>query len=80
MKALNCYQTSDGLLFEDEDKALSHEDDLIGEELDEFFRLHFELDTRRSDIYKGLLKVLKNKKALAATCRKILTIVDYSGE
>ena len=79
MKALNCYQTSDGLLFEDEDKAQAHEDALIGDELDEFFWLHFEIDTSRSDIYKGLLKVLKNKKALAATCRKILTIIDYSG-
>lgn len=68
------------MLFEDEDKAQAHEDDLIGEELDEFFRLYFELDTRRSDIYKGLIKVLKNKKALADTCRKILAIIDYNGK
>lgn len=80
MRQMECYKTSDGLLFEDEDKAQAHEDDLIGEELDEFFRLHFEFDTRRSDIYRGILKVLKNKDALAASCRKILTIIEYSGE
>jgi hypothetical protein len=80
MKQIECYKTSDGRLFEDEDRAQSHEDDLIGEELDEFIRLHFDLDSRRSDIYRGLLKVLKNKQALASTCRKILSIIDYTGE
>lgn len=80
MRSIECYKTSDGKVFEDEDKARAHEDDLIGEELDEFFRLHFDLDTYRSDVFKGLLKAIKDRKALANTCRKILAVIDYNGE
>lgn len=34
MKVVDAYQTSDGKLFTNEDKAKSHQDDIIGEALD----------------------------------------------
>ena len=34
MKEIEAYQTSDGMIFDDEDKATSHQQDIIGEMLD----------------------------------------------
>ena len=36
MKAIEAYQTSDGQIFNDERKAASHQEDILGEMLDDF--------------------------------------------
>ena len=78
MKAIECYKTSDGKVFEDEEKAQAHEEDMIGEELESLLMHVMELNTGRSEVFKGIMKAINNKKALKEACKIILDVLQYT--
>lgn len=65
MKTITCYKTSDGLLFEDVKKAESHQEDIIGELLDDFLPHDDRGNVTQTDRFNLLTKMmdsdLKNK-------------------
>lgn len=82
MKEINAYLCADGLIFADEDKAKSHDDDLLGQELDGLLKL-FEFDgnhVTRNDEYKALMRIMKKRNELASQLRLILKILDHGSE
>ena len=76
MKEIHAYQCSDGALFEDEDKAAAHEEDLLGQELDGLLRL-FELDITRNQEYKGILSAMKRRAELLTAAKSIIDILEH---
>jgi len=71
-----CYKTFDGLLFEDEDKAKVHDDDILGRELDGLLKLA-EIDITRNTEYKALLKWMNSRKELTKAIDKLHAILHY---
>jgi hypothetical protein len=59
MKTIEAYQTSDGQVFTDDRKAKAHQDDLIGQEIDELVRV-LGLDVGFSQLHKAALNVVNN--------------------
>lgn len=60
MITLAAYQTSDGKLFTDESKAKEHQENLIGEALDDFLPYDDRGNVTRSDRHNILMKQLKD--------------------
>ena len=79
MREITAYQCSDGSLHTDEEKARAHEDDLLGQELDELLRL-FALDITRVQEYRGLMRVMQNRKELRVSLIAILKSLDHGLE
>jgi hypothetical protein len=79
MRTIEAYQCSDGLIYDDEDKAKAHDDDLLGQELDGLLRL-FELQLPRSQEYKSLLCVMKKRKELLSAVVLITAILEHGRE
>jgi len=77
MKTIEAYQCSDGTIFDCDNKAKSHEDDLLGQELDGLLKL-FQLDITRNQEYKGLLAIMKSRKELKNTIQLILNILEFT--
>ena len=67
------------MIFEDEEKAREHEDDLLGQELHGLLRL-FELDIPRNQEYKALLRVTKKRKELLESLTAIFKILNHGDE
>ena len=76
MREITAYQCSDGSLHTDEDKARAHEDDLLGQELDGLLRL-FALDITRVQEYRGLMRVMQNRKDLRVSLIAILKSLNH---
>ena len=76
MREITAYQCSDGSLHTDEEKARAHEDDLLGQELDGLLRL-FALDITRVQEYRGLMRVMQNRKDLRVSLIAILKSLDH---
>jgi len=79
MKQITAYQSSDGAIFEDEDKAAAHDDDLLGQEIDGLLRL-YSLDISRNQEFKGCLSVMGKRQELAEAAAAILAILNHSKE
>lgn len=77
MKELTAYQCADGSLYEDEKKALAHDDDLLGQELDGLLRL-FGLDITRNQEYSGILAAMKRRGEVLTACQLIMNILEHS--
>lgn len=60
MKETIVYKTSDGKMFENETKALSHQEDLLGEALDAFLPYDNRGHLTRVDRHSILMKQLKD--------------------
>lgn len=60
MKEVEAYQTSDGMIFLDEDKAKSHQEDVIGEMLDGLVADCPRGNLSRSSRYGILMAMLKD--------------------
>jgi len=60
MKIVERYQTSDGKLFEGEKAAKDHQEDIIGELLDDLLENDDRGNLTRSDRFNILSKMLKN--------------------
>jgi len=56
-----CHKTSDGQLFEDERKARSHQEDIVGEMLDGLLPNDDRGNVTRSDRHNLLMKMLKDE-------------------
>ena len=74
MIEISAYKCCDGMMFEDEEKAREHEDDLLGQELEGLLRL-FDLDISRNQEYKALLSVMKKRKELLEAVEAISNIL-----
>ena len=80
MKTIEAYQSADGLIYTDEDKARAHEDDLIGQELDELLHRIMCIDPGHRAMYNGLLSALKKKKELLTCLRRIVAVLEHGEE
>lgn len=80
MRQIVAYQSSDGQIFTDEDKAITHDNDLIGEEIDGLLRLVLKLDVNRYDLVHGFTAAMKNKKPLIECIAKIHFILQHESE
>jgi len=60
MKETIVYKTSDGKMFEGKDKALSHQEDLLGEALDAFLPYDDRGNLTRVDRQNILIKQLRD--------------------
>lgn len=73
-KTVECYQTFDGKLFINEDKAADHADDILGEELTRLLRIS-DLDITRSQEYKTLMSWMKEREKLKGIVDKLHAIL-----
>lgn len=73
---MRCFKTFDGRLFEDEKQAKAHADDILGEELDGLLKM-FHLDITRTQEYKALLALMKNRDGLQNTIARLHAILSY---
>lgn len=71
MKTIEAYQAADGQIFTDEDKALSRDVDLIGEELDGLIFHVLKLDVSKHQSMKGIINAINERKTLHSVIRKI---------
>lgn len=71
------YKTPDGLLFEDEEKAINHYRDLLGEQLDGLMRLS-KISLSRSDEYKLIIGWIDQPKELKKAINAIYALLDFN--
>ncbi len=76
MKTIEAYKISNGLIFEDEDKAKLAQTDIIGEELKGLLVL-FELDITWISQQKALLKVINKRKQLIIVLKELLKHLEH---
>lgn len=76
MKEITAYQCSDGAIFNDDRNAKTHEDDLLGQEIDGLLKL-YKLDISRNQEYKGCLSVMQNRAELRKSVSLILAILEH---
>ena len=62
------------MMFEDEEKAREHEDDLLGQELEGLLRL-FNLDISRNQEHKAILSVMNKRNELLEAVEAISNIL-----
>lgn len=77
MREVEAYQTADGQLFSCEARARAHEDDLIGETIDELLTLAINGNERtagnvtRTDQYQMALTLLRERRLVLPIVRKL---------
>ena len=74
MIEISAYKCCDGMMFEDEEKAREHEDDLLGQELEGLLRL-FNLDISRNQEHKAILSVMNKRNELLEAVEAISNIL-----
>lgn len=74
-----CYKTPDGQLFDDEENANKHYDDLIGEELDGLMRLS-KINMTRTDEFKLIVGWINQPDELKKAINAIHKIINFNGE
>lgn len=74
---IESYKTVDGRIFEDEGKAIEHEVDLIGAELDGLIFHILNLDASKGSALKGILAAIKSRKELTASINKLATMLNF---
>lgn len=65
MRTIEAYQTSDGQIFTDDRKAKAHQEDIIGQLLDDFLPNDDRGNITRTDRYNILMKQLNDPKLKA---------------
>lgn len=76
MREVSVFECADGSFHSDQKKAIAHDDDLLGAELDGLLRL-FELDTTRNQDYRALILVMKKREKLKSAIKSILAILEH---
>lgn len=78
MLEVTAYQCADGAIFENEEQAISHEKDLLGQELDGLLKL-FEFGGKltRNDEYRGLMALINNRTELQKSITAIAHILAH---
>ena len=74
-----CYKTSDGRLFEDEDKAIAHDNDILGQELDGLLKLA-EMDIARNMECRALLRWMSRRKELTESIDMLHAILHHGDD
>ena len=74
-----CYKTSDGQLFEDEDKAIAHDNDILGQELDQLLKLA-EIDITRNMECGALLRWMSRRKELTESIDMLHAILHHGDD
>lgn len=77
MREITAYLCADGSIHANEAKAKAHDDDLLGQELDDLLRL-FELDITRNQSFKSILCVMKKRAELSKAVGEILRILNHA--
>lgn len=77
MKTIEAYETVDGQIFDDEDKAKAHEVDLIGQEIDGILRLVLKLDVNRYELLRGFTEAMKDRRELKASIAKLHRYLSF---
>lgn len=81
MKTIEAYQTYDGKFFTSEKSAKDHEDDLLGQELDDFFKLTgMHSNCGHQAIFSACLKTIADKKRLRDICANIVALIDFEND
>ena len=81
MRELTAYQCADGTLHTDERKALAHDEDLLGQELDGLLKLFaFGGKLTRNDEYVALIGLMGKRDELRKSIYSIIRILDHSQE
>lgn len=70
------YKTVDGKLFENEEQAKAHAEDILGEELDGLLKLA-NLDITRTQEYKALMAWMKDKDSLKKSIDTLYQILNF---
>ncbi len=76
MKKILAYVCHDGEVFTDHAKALEHDEDKLGEELDGLLKL-FKLELTRSQEHKALIQIMDNRVTLQAQLEIILSVLNH---
>ena len=66
-------------LIEEEDKAIAHDNDILGQELDGLLKLA-EIDITRNAEYKALLKWISNRKELIKSIDLLHAILHHGDD
>ena len=74
MIEISAYKCCDGMIFEDEETARKHEEDLLGQELEGLLRL-FDLDISRNQEHKAILSVMNKRNELLEAVEAISNIL-----
>lgn len=78
MKAIDAYMTVDGKVFLNEKEAITHEDDLLGETIDELFLHVFKLDINRYSQHGAILKAMKERETLKQSINMLYNILNHA--
>lgn len=73
------YKTPDGKFFENEDKAIAHYHDLIGQELDGLMRLS-KINLSRTDEYKLIMGWIAQPKELKKAINAIHALLNIEDQ
>lgn len=76
MREITAYQAADGSIHTTEKSSVEKDDDLLGKELDGLLQL-FNLDLARSQEYKALVYVMKNRDELLKATHAIVRIIEH---
>lgn len=76
MQTIEAYQTVDGMIFNDERRALAHEEDLLGQELDAICLLANINNMTRSDQYSFCINLMKKKPELRKIINTLYKILN----
>lgn len=78
MRAIEAYQSADGVLHASERAATARDDDMLGEELDGVLRLIFAVDgIGRAQEHKAILRAMGKRAELETACVKILAVLQH---
>lgn len=77
MKTIEAFLCYDGSIFTSEERAIAHEEDLLGQEIDGLLKL-FCLDITRNQEFKGCLSAMSKRKELENAARLIVAIIEHS--
>lgn len=77
MREITVYQAADGSIHTTEKSAVEKDDDLLGQELNGLLRL-FNLDLGKSQEYKALVHVMKNRDELLKATHAVVRIIEHS--
>lgn len=83
MKIIEAYETVDGKIFTDEDEAIKHDQDCIGEEFDELLRVAISGtngNVTHIDRHRMALKLLEDRASVRAVIDKLSDYLSKENE
>jgi hypothetical protein len=80
MKTIEAYETPDGTIFTDEDRATDHYADLLGEELDGLLKIavdNVQTNMTRNDQYRVISTILQHPEKFRAAINILYNYVNF---